>query len=275
MKTAYFIAVHHKATQFQWLWRAIYSGMETYCIHVDAKSPQAFHTEIRKIVGDARNIHWLPSRSIAWAGWSMVVAELDAMRLMVAEGGDWQRWVNLSGQDYPVKPMEQIRDLLAASTSNHIRCCSFTEIAKGEPNDPHLKRRICLEYGGRIHHTPLRIPFPKKVNLEWKGSAWHMFTRSFCEWMVSSPLTRTVARTLRFTFCPDETFFQGLIMNGPFAETVDQDCGRFVLWPGPKTLTIEHFSEIRQSRSLFGRKFDHAVDDQILHELASVCCHNA
>jgi len=169
--------------------------------------------------------------------------------------------------------MHQIRDTLAASTFNHIRCWSFTKIAMEEPNDPHLKRRICLEYGGRIHRTPLRMPFPSKLDLKWKGSAWHMFNRSFCEWVIESPLTKRVANTLRFTFCPAETFFQGLIMNSPFVETVNQEYGRFVLWPGPKILGVEHLPDIKNSPCLFARKFDHAIDNAILYELASVCDH--
>ena len=275
MKIAYFILVHHKAAQFHWLWRAIYSKMDTYCIHVDAKSPETFQSEVRAIVGDCGNVHWLSRRSIAWSGWSMVKAELDAMRLMLAEGGDWQRWVNLSGQDYPIKSMREIRDALATSTLNHIRCWPLTKIAAEEPNDLHLERRICLEYGGRIHYTRLRMPFPSTLDLEWKGSTWHTFNRSFCEWVVASPLTKRVARTLRFTFCPDETFFQGLIMNSPFVETVDQEYWRFVLWPGPKVLRVEHLLDIKKSPCLFARKFDHTIDSSILHQLASAGDHAA
>ena len=273
MAISYFIMVRHEPVQFRWLWKAIYSEDDAFCIHVDAKSPDSFASKIRAIVGDAGNVRWLPRRSLVGSRWSVVTAELEAMRLMLSEVEDWQRWINLTGQDYPIKPIDQIRESLGASTSNHIQCASFESLAEEERDSPHLGRRIYLEFGGKVHRTPLRLPFPSELNLEWKGSTWHMLTRSFCEWATTTPLSRAVAKSLRFSFCPDETFFQGLIMNGPFAETVDQQCGRLSLGPGPKTLTIRDLDEIRRSPCLFGRKFNHKVDGAVLHMLASECYH--
>ena len=44
--------------------------------------------------------------------------------------------------------------------------------------------------------------------------------------------------------------------------------GRHIVWPGPKVLTRGDLPAIREGAGLFGRKFDAAVDAEILYELA-------
>lgn len=278
MNLAYFLLVHRDPEQFRWLWRAIGNSSDCFCIHVDAKSPDSFDAEVRRVVGAAPNVRWLPRRKIAWSGWSMVAAELDAMRLMLSERGSlppWRHWINLSGQDYPIKPMESIRRTLAAGGDrNHIRCWTFDRVAVDEPDDIHLRRRAYLEYRGKIRRVPL-LRLPGSRNLDWKGSTWHMLAREFCEWAVDSEFARRPPAALRFAFCPDELFFQALIMSSGFAPTVDQDFGRLVLWPGPKVLGVGDLPCIRSSPCLFARKFDHARDADVLREIAAECGHGS
>ncbi|MFI5088757.1 MAG: beta-1,6-N-acetylglucosaminyltransferase [Terriglobales bacterium] len=267
MKIAYFITLHHKLNQFRWLWQAIYSRDDVYCIHVDAKAPQSFHAEVREYIGNRPNVIYLPSRSIAWSGWSMVSAELGAMNLMLGFSNNWRYWINLSGQDYPIKPMAVIRQSLMQSGLNFIRVWSFDRVAREEPNDPHLRRQAFIEFRGKIRN--LRVPVPLPTELRYKGSTWHMLTREFVACVQTAAIANIAARRIRFLFCPDEIFFQAVIMNSPFRDARADDCGRFVLWPGPKILREENAEELTASPDcLFARKFDEVVDRAILQRLA-------
>lgn len=266
MKLAYFILVHHKASQFGWLWQAVYSPDDVFCIHVDAKASETFNTQIIDLVGRLPNVIFLPRRSIAWSGWSMVEAELAAMRALSTRAYAWDYWINLSGQDYPLKSRAEIRNRLDAAQDSFIGVRSFDDVAAVEPQDPHLQMQAYIEFRGKIRKLPVKVPLPEQYR--YKGSTWHMLRREFVEWVLGSDLSRHASRSVRFQFCPDEIFFQALIMNSPFREA-RTDCSRFVVWPGPKILDQSDEPAILQSDDLFGRKFDANVDAAILHRLAA------
>lgn len=252
--------------QFRWLWKAIYSCNDVYCIHIDAKAPQPFHIEVREYVGSRPNVVYLESRSITWGGWSQVVAELDAMKLVLDLFDEWSYWINLSGQDYPIKPLAVIKESLVKSGLNFIRVWTFDRVAIEEPYDPHLRQHAHIELGKRIRNFHVPVPLPTK--LRYKGSNWHMLTREFVVWLQAAAVTNTAARRIRFLRSPDEIFFQALIMNSPFMALRADDSGRFVRWPGPKILKEEDAKEIAASSDFFARKFDEAVNGTILQHLA-------
>lgn len=270
MKTAYFIALHHKAYQFSWLFEAIYSRDDVFCIHVDRKASREFHEDVRRQVGARPNVTFLEPRRVTWGGWSQVAVELAAIKRMLAADPDWRYFINLSGQDYPIKALAQIKSTLRREwPRNFIRAWPFAAIQRLEPKDPHLARRLTFEAFGRLVRTRLRLPLPRGIDIRYKGSNWHMLARDFCEWLVEDPLARRVARWVRHVVSPDEVYFQGLIMNSPFRNSRTEDSYRLVLWPGPKTLRSEDYGTIQLSSCLFARKFDSREDGEILSRLAS------
>jgi hypothetical protein len=46
MKTGYFIMLHHKAYHFRWLFEAIYSEQDVFCIHIDRKARNELNKKI-------------------------------------------------------------------------------------------------------------------------------------------------------------------------------------------------------------------------------------
>jgi hypothetical protein len=270
MKTAYFIALHHKINQFRWLFEAIYSEDDVYCIHVDRKSDNKFYEEVKNYVGSRANVTFLQPKLMTWGGWSQVAIELDAIRVMLKADSDWKYFINLSGQDYPIKPIALIKEKLQNEwPRNFIRAWTFATIKELEPNDPHLTRIFAFEAFGRLVRTRIKLPFPRSMDIKFKGSNWHMLTRDFCQWLADDPLTKRVARQVQYIVSPDEVFFQALIMNSPFKDLRTEDSYRFVIWPGPKTLRSEDYENILLSNCLFARKFDETVDREILSRLAS------
>jgi hypothetical protein len=74
----------------------------------------------------------------------------------------------------------------------------------------------------------------------------------------------------RWTCCPEENFFQTLIMNSRFRDWVIADNKREIVWPGPKTFTMADYAYLKASPKFFARKFDMDVDRSILARLASM-----
>jgi Core-2/I-Branching enzyme len=180
---------------------------------------------------------------------------------------EWSYYFNLSGQCYPIKPIATIRDRLTYLwPKNLVGIGSFSDVKRRDPNDPHLKRRVIFEFAGRIRHTGLR--WPAHPQIDWKGSSWHTLSRPFCEWIINSGVLDTLPFPIKYTFASDELLFQMLLMESPFRDDLAKNEGREVIWPGPKTLTLEDWPVLKESSALFARKFDCHKDEKIMRRLS-------
>lgn len=235
-RICFYVACHHNALTFASLWKAIYSPTDLFIVHVDRKSPDDFAQRVADIVGTPANVILMPRRRMKWGGWSQVSTELAAMRIALKRGG-WDYFINLSGQDLPTKPIAQLKASLGIA--NWIRAWSFERVRRNEPNDPHLKQRLPIPYAWRF-----------------KGSQWHMLTRRFCEWLTTSWAVRVMGWYFRFTHIPDETFISSAFVSYCGGESLN-DCGRYLLWPGPKTITLADVpAALADPTTFFARKFD-------------------
>jgi len=267
-RDVYFIAAHHKPYQLDWLLAAIHNDRDIFLVHVDRKAPREVREAIEAVAKKRPGIVLMPSREVHWGDWSQVASELAAIRAAL-DMGAWRYFVFLSGQDYPIKPVSELRSALSDSwPRSWVRVWTHARVAAAEPSDPHLSQRLRLRLWGRVAELPIRVRPPRGLETRFKGSNWHILNRELCEWAVESGTARRLARRIRLTFCPDESYFQAVIMNSPFRDERMPDCGRFVIWPGPKTLVADDLEAMVGSSDLFARKFDAAVDVDVLRELA-------
>lgn len=277
MKNAYFITVHHKPKQFEWLMEAIYNKDDYFLVHIDLKSfllikkhRRGLYGRVREVLRDKPNVVLMRPRFLNWGGWTLSQVALDAIAIMLKKAEDWQYFINLSGQCYPIKPMSHIRDFLGdagAKGTNFLETQHFSTLG---PDDWHTERRPMLELPVRAIKLPWHRNPPTTFQVDWKGSQWCMLTRGFCEWAVTDDLTRKVKGYLKYTMLSDELLFQTLLMNGPFRETRAEHYGREILWPGPKVMGMEDRETLTNSKALFSRKFDEAKDARILECLADL-----
>jgi hypothetical protein len=164
---------------------------------------------------------------------------------MLETDRDWKYFINLSGHDYPIKPIALIKEKLQIEwPRNFIRAWPFLTSEETEPDDPQLARHFAFEAFGKLVRTRLRLPFPKSIDIKCKGSNWHMLTRDFCQWLIADPLTKRMASYVRNIVSSYEVFFQVLIMNSLFSDLRTDDFNPFVIWPGPKTLRSEDYDKI-------------------------------
>lgn len=273
-KIAYFIMVHHKPRQLDWLMRAIANPHDLFFVHVDLKSRLGIKADRRGVMAGVRkalkgvpNVTLLPSRYTNWGGWSLSRILLDTIRLALARDTTWTHFVNLSGQCYPLEPVEGIRDQLARSDGAvHVEMLPIADL----PDDDWHHRKI------RMFETPVRAhilkgaqPDPTAFTMKHKGAQWVMLPRGFCEWATTAPVTFEISRYLKRRLLSDELIMQTLAANGPFRERIAPFYGRAIIWPGPKVLTMADKEWLDQSGALFGRKFDQAQDGEILERLAA------
>jgi hypothetical protein len=93
------------------------------------------------------------------------------------------------------------------------------------------------------------------------------YVKRFCR---ENPDFVTFFRRVRV---PDEIFFQTLVMNSPFRDRIT-DPLRYIAWDGdsdnPRILTMADLDALMASSSLFARKFDPAVDAEVLDRIDRV-----
>ncbi len=274
---AWFIMLHHKPEQFEWLLNAIYNPDDLFLVHVDLKSLLNWKgrggtwTRVRELVADKPNIRMMRPRYTNWGGWSLGRITLDAIDTLLKSGADWTHFINLSGDCYPIKPMSKVRTLLQDRPDDvYVETKAFTDLPA---KDWHIRRPRVVETPLKIVILPGRRKPPKGFQIEHKGSQWVMLPRAFCEWQRTAPFRREMDRYMRFSPLSDELVLQALLLNGPFRDRQAAQYGRAIrlVEPAahPALLTMDDLDYLHASPALFARKFDSTKDSNILHALAA------
>ncbi len=270
---AYLILVHRFPEQFKRLFRAVYHPNNHYLISVDEKSGSEFLSEISTFLCNFPNAHVISSGKVTWGGYSMVQAELDGLNYLLNLDANWDFFINLSGQDFPLKTQTHIHHFLTKHKDSN-----FIKIANQAKFRPDTMNRI--EHYFEETATGLSTITRTRLFLEgatsYIGGQWMILTRDCCEFICYSSEVKKFEDFYRHTLIPDESFFQTVIMNTSFNGRIINDDKRAIIWiPDgtiklrPKTFTKADLGFLRSGNNLFARKFDDAIDGDILHLLES------
>ncbi len=206
-----------------------------------------------------------------WGSFKLVQATLDAMEHF--RETDYDYFINLSGQCYPLRPMEDIKQRLVAARGRALM-----------EHEPFPRPRWSDERGGyrrvdRYWFKPFRtldawsLPRLNDIPLGMRpygGSQWFCLPRRHVD-LILDLLEENpeIVRFFRHTFIPDEMFFQTILMNSELADEVVNDNKRFTDWskkcvPTPAILLSEDLPRLERSGMFFARKFDQEMDPRIL-----------
>jgi len=270
---AYLILVHRYPNQFKKLFMAIYHPANYYLVHVDKRSGVGLQTEIQDFLSSFANASLLKGQSILWGGYSMVDAELRGIEELLKISSEWEFFINLSAQDFPLKSQTHIQDFLSRNMGN-----DFIRVANQRKVRPETLNRIqnyFIEFRNRVLHTSIKRPYLRGVTPHI-GNQWMIASRKFCEFVCYSPEVKRFKRFYRRTFIPDEGFFQTVIMNTGYKGTIVNDDKRTIDWVPlgtiklrPRDFTSKDADFLMASQGLFARKFDETVDGGILSILES------
>lgn len=273
MRLAYLITAHRNAPQLSRLLKAIYDPRDLFIVHVDARSPEVRATALRFARETGPNVHVVPGRKIIWAGISQTQNQLRLMRHALqwsagigADAAPWDYFINLSGQDYPLRTPNEIRNELAShgADKNYIEVLDYDTASA--PMIPRTKF-YHFEVFGKVRRLKIERKPPTDLHLYW-GSGWFTVTRAFCALAAHSAKSRQIARYVRFVRSSDEMFFQTLLMNSDLRDTLVSDNHRKIVWAGgahPRTFTLDDADELLTSKAHFARKFDETIDGRILN----------
>lgn len=266
MTIAYVISAYKNPQHLGRLIRRLHTGPETtFVVHVDSKTDDGVYEAMRTAVGD-HDVVFLPRHACHWGGFGHVHASLKGIRAAL-EAGDPDYLILISGQDYPIKPNGYIAEFLERGEGRSFFLHFRLPTANWTNGGLDRFRRWHWRYRGFHLSLPLRRTLPAGL-APWGGSAY---------WIMSRNALRTVVRFVdenpsyvrffRHVDIPDELFFQTILLNSTEAERCVDFRLHYTEWsrtPAPAILTSEDYPHLVDSPCLFARKFDPAVDDNVL-----------
>ena len=268
---AYFILVHRFPEQFKRLFKALYHPENHYLIHLDKKASIEIYDDIKDFLTDFPSIFILESENVVWGGYSMVQAELNGMNYLLKLNLEWDFFINLSGQDYPLKSQKIIREYLTKNKGNN-----FLKIADQLVVRPETMNRIenhFTETADGFSEITYKRAYLKDV-VPYIGGQWMILTRQCCEFICNSGEAKKFEDYYKNTLIADESFFQTVLMNTSFDGVLINDDKRAIIWiPDgdiklrPKTFTEDDVKFLLEGNNLFARKFDDNIDSNIIDNL--------
>ncbi|HRI00870.1 MAG TPA: beta-1,6-N-acetylglucosaminyltransferase [Saprospiraceae bacterium] len=268
---AYFILVHRFPEQFKRLFKALYHPENHYLIHLDKKASIEIYDDIKDFLTDFPSTYILESENVVWGGYSMVQAELNGMNYLLKLNLEWDFFINLSGQDYPLRSQKIIREYLTKNKGKN-----FLQIADQLAVRPETMNRIenhFTETADGFSDITYKRAYLKDV-VPYIGGQWMILTRQCCEFICNSGEAKKFEDYYKNTLIADESFFQTVLMNTSFDGVLINDDKRAIIWiPDgniklrPKTITEDDVNFLLEGDNLFARKFDDNIDANIIDNM--------
>lgn len=294
MSLAFLILAHRKAPQVERLFNVLHHRDDFFVLHFDRRSPAALHALGQKLVQDHPNVRLLPAREINWGGPAMAEVQLAAMKTALHADPNWTHFINLTGQDFPLKSREEMLSLFAVAPEKSYLSWfdplhspalwrnARERMLRYHLSWPWLHRAVTLPGIGRrlrrffgwqnrpLHLTGYLRTWPDFFH--YYGGANHVaLARVAARYLVENRNARRITRWLHAAGHSDEILFQSVLLNSPLAATLVNETLREIDFPAgephPRIFTSADLPRLLSSPALFARKFDESVDAAVLTSL--------
>lgn len=292
MRLVNIILAHTNFEQTMRLYNRLKNENNSFVFHISQTSEHGYFEKVYAALHNQPNCYFSKRAVVRWGDFGVIQGTLNAIETIVENQLDYDYAILLSGQSYPLKPYPVICQSLEMNKGKQL----IEIIPISEKEWAHRieiyhfwvgNRRFWYPHQGRRNKILASVvdyliaPFiPKRKSLPqgyqlYKGSLWWMLTKDCIDYIHQQRQTeigKNLIKILKTTRHSGETYFQTVLMNSIYKESIENKDFRYILWLDastsgsghPKILTVENFSDIVSSESLFGRKFDIEVDEEIL-----------
>lgn len=256
--------VHHKPQAFKELFRQIYTKDQYYLIHIDRKAKPEVTEEIQLYLILFPNAYVLESMNIVPGGFSMIQAELNAMEYLLQVSREWDYFINLSGEDYPLRSQKIIRQFLGQQKERNY--LFYYDQKFYRPDTLQRIQNHFTELTHKISSLIYKREFMKDV-IPYIGGKWMILTRTACLFMTGNKRVMEFEDYYLHTLLPAESFFQTVFMNTEFNEIIINDDKRAVMESetlfSRKQDPDEMIAGLKSKNQLFIRKIDPETDEAV------------
>ncbi|XP_006841769.2 beta-glucuronosyltransferase GlcAT14B [Amborella trichopoda] len=264
--------------------QALYHPRNRYILHMDLEVPPreridlAIYVKEDPVFREVKNVIVMAQANlVTYKGPTMIACTLQAIAILLKEGGNWDWFVNLSASDYPLVTQDDLLHAMSHMSRGlnfieHTRIVGWKENQRAKPIivDPGLY----LSKKAEIYWASQRRSLPTSFAL-FTGSAWVMLARPFLEYCIWGweNLPRTILMYYANFVSSPEGYFHTVICNSKdFKNTTLNHDLHYIAWDNPPrqhplSLSMKDFEEMVQSGAPFARKF--AKDDPVLDKIDS------
>ncbi|CAK7353902.1 unnamed protein product [Dovyalis caffra] len=265
------------------LLQAVYHPRNCYLLHLDFEASDDERLELAKyvkvesgVIREFGNVMVLGKGDlVTYKGPTMIASILHGVAILLKQFEDWDWFVNLSAEDYPLMPQDDILHVFSYLARDlnfleHTSGIGWKEYQRAKPIivDPGLyhAKKSGVFWAKEKRHLPAAFKL-------FMGSDLVVLTRSFLEFCVWGwdNLPRTVLMYYTNFVSSTEGYFHTVICNQKDYQntTVNHDL-HYLKWDNPPkqyplNLTLEHFEDMVASGAPFARKF--AKDDPVLNKI--------
>ncbi|HET9376425.1 MAG TPA: beta-1,6-N-acetylglucosaminyltransferase [Chthoniobacterales bacterium] len=268
-KLIFFVLCHKNPQQVIKLVERLRDRDSIFVLHVDSRANREVYETVTSFSETCpAQVHLCRKRyRCYWGRFGIVKATLSCIREALELGLAFNHAFLISGQDYPIKSLADIRAFL----DNH----AGKEFIESFPvNERNRWTEAHGDYNAinRVRYWTISLR-SRHIQIKWRrrfpfgfrphcGSMWWCLTNeciTYIDRFVRE--NRSYLRYFRTVFIPDESFFQSIVSNSPYRNNIISDDLRYVDWdhpnPGyPRTLETSDFEKLRASSKLIARKFD-------------------
>jgi len=272
MKLAHLILAHSQPRQLERLLHSLQHDDADIYIHLDKKTDVVPFQHL----ADIKNVHFIQNRiKVYWGTYNIVKATFNSFKEILDSGKNYQYLNLLSGQDYPLRPQQELHDFLNANPGK-----AFMNYMLFDTEWQEALPRVRF-----YHFNNFRLPghfiLQELVNKLFGARSMpnNMIAVGRSQWFTISMEcvsyiynywnnTPKLRHFIKLTWGPDEFIFQTILYNSQYKVVMVKNDLRYIDWSAggvsPKTLTMEDAEALSASAQYFARKFDITKDEAIL-----------
>ncbi len=237
-------------------------------LHVDAKS-EITQAQVEQL-NAMENVCAIRKYAVNWGSVYHLHALIELCRMALADSRVTHLHL-ISAQDFPTVSADEFERFFEGDDRIHMQYLKTAD-------DPELRHRYehfhimhLLNYRdmsdwaqnwvGRIDRWQDMLHVRRKLKVPGKGLVWLSMPRDAAEHAVNAPRNRRLLRRLKYTYIPEEFYFQNAFDGTPFMERITGNELRFSIWDEPQRglpalLCESDLERIDASGCIFARKID-------------------
>lgn len=235
-------------------------------VHADKKC--AISDEQIAALDAMENVRAIKRYTVNWGSVYHLHALIDLCR-MALEDARVTHLHLISAQDFPILSADGFERFFEGDHCIHmqmIRTADYSELAH---RYEHFHFMHLLNYRdmseraqnwvGRIDRWQEMLRIRRKLSVPNKGLVWLSMPRDAAEYAVNAPANKKLLRKLKYTYIPEEFYFQNAFAGSEFETRITGNELRFSIWDEPERgtpalLEMDDLQRIDASGCVFCRK---------------------
>lgn len=210
-------------------------------VHVDKKS--GFTPEQMARLNALPGVRAISRYAVNWGSVYHLHALIDLCRMALGDARVTHLHL-ISAQDFPCVSAEAFARCFEGDDRIHMQFLTTADYPELAHRYEHYHCMHRLNYRdmseraqnwvGRIDRFQDMLHIRRRLSVPHKGLVWLSLPREAARHAVDAPQNRRLLRRLRYTYIPEEFFFQNAFEGTPWTEKITGDALRFSIWGEPE-----------------------------------------